>query len=490
MDLKNDKKKFILKEEIIEGEENYQYLIKNLSFLSGLDIDFFAEEKIKRKVFLRIEGAKVPFIQSQRLLENFKAFFSFWKVLRYSFAILIFCAISSGVVFASLESLPSEPLYPIKRAFEKTQLALAFSDAKKAEVYLEIAKKRLNEIDRILATSTNDEEAEAMLAIALKDYKENIGKVVQIAMASKDPDLLRSCGISISENELVLSGIAKGASDSTKNELEKTDKVTKDSQNQISILKEDPSYKAFEEIESLEKLIFSLKEKMSSGKTPLSKVDQKILEQDLESCKTSLKRAEALYQEKSFNKVLSLCKEASNLARDCNTYLELTFLYQEKKRTLREKTGYTLEFSFENQVNVQEVEQYLKAAKIDLDLVPAFLGKKDFAKAESIIGKVDSQIEKADSLLYQLAKSCLDQRISKIKNLANILESCIQKSGNQHLDNGKDLETYCSDIKEVLDRVQVFYNKGQYFEALDYISVHLGELSKLQSMIENSLSSL
>lgn len=55
--------------------------------------------------------------------------------------------LGSGSVVASANSLPDEPLYPVKLAVENAQLALAPTDVARAELELHLASKRLAEVE-------------------------------------------------------------------------------------------------------------------------------------------------------------------------------------------------------------------------------------------------------------------------------------------------------------------------------------------------------
>lgn len=61
-------------------------------------------------------------------------------------AILIFLLVSGGTVAAAGNSMPDEPLYPVKLATETVRLTLTPSALGKAELYLKLADKRVAEI--------------------------------------------------------------------------------------------------------------------------------------------------------------------------------------------------------------------------------------------------------------------------------------------------------------------------------------------------------
>ena len=60
--------------------------------------------------------------------------------------VLVLLLAGGGVVAAAGNSMPDNPLYPVKLATEEAQLALTPSDMGKAELYAELADKRVVEI--------------------------------------------------------------------------------------------------------------------------------------------------------------------------------------------------------------------------------------------------------------------------------------------------------------------------------------------------------
>lgn len=57
-------------------------------------------------------------------------------------------AAGGGAAFASQDSIPGDALYQVKASLESLQLALASSDEAKAQTYLELADKRLHEVEK------------------------------------------------------------------------------------------------------------------------------------------------------------------------------------------------------------------------------------------------------------------------------------------------------------------------------------------------------
>lgn len=64
-------------------------------------------------------------------------------------AVVVLLVAGSGTVMAASNSMPDEPLYPVKLATEAVRVALTPSDLGKAELYVKLADKRVAEIARM-----------------------------------------------------------------------------------------------------------------------------------------------------------------------------------------------------------------------------------------------------------------------------------------------------------------------------------------------------
>lgn len=99
-----------------------------------------------------------------------KGLSSFWSALAalftqkrfaYQFAIatllIIFLVVStSGIAFASQWTIPGDPLYPVKTSLEKVQLALSFRDARRAQLQIAFAERRLVEIQNLVIENRSE----------------------------------------------------------------------------------------------------------------------------------------------------------------------------------------------------------------------------------------------------------------------------------------------------------------------------------------------
>jgi len=81
--------------------------------------------------------------------------FNISKILRPAFgvAMILIVAVSSfgtiGIISASQNSLPGDPLYALKTMFEKTQMTFASSEQNKVELSIKFATQRVDELAQV-----------------------------------------------------------------------------------------------------------------------------------------------------------------------------------------------------------------------------------------------------------------------------------------------------------------------------------------------------
>ena len=87
--------------------------------------------------------------------------------------VVIVLAAGSGTVYAANSSLPGEPLYSVKMATESVRLTFAFSEEAKADLYVKLADRRVDEIIQMAekgnvaqVENTTDKLEEELLAMA------------------------------------------------------------------------------------------------------------------------------------------------------------------------------------------------------------------------------------------------------------------------------------------------------------------------------------
>ncbi|MFA5866436.1 MAG: DUF5667 domain-containing protein [Actinomycetota bacterium] len=131
-----------------EDHEDYKDVIDVLEKAAeaGPDAGFMAEarERLLDAVAKEPESARVIRFRPRRL------------VIRTLAAVVALLLLMTGVGFASTDSLPGDALYPIKRGIEEARLRVTRNDEAKANLYLEIAGRRLNESEALKRLNRRD----------------------------------------------------------------------------------------------------------------------------------------------------------------------------------------------------------------------------------------------------------------------------------------------------------------------------------------------
>ena len=79
-----------------------------------------------------------------------------WATAAVTIALVLLIS-GGGTVAAAAGSMPGDTLYPVKLATEQTRLTFTFSDLGKAEVYAELADKRVDEIIYLVGQNNPDQ---------------------------------------------------------------------------------------------------------------------------------------------------------------------------------------------------------------------------------------------------------------------------------------------------------------------------------------------
>ena len=109
----------------------------------------------------------------------------FGRMAVVALVVLLALTIVGGAASASKGSLPGQTLYPVKRAVEKVEVALATSDEGKVRVLSNHAKRRLAEVTTLVSENKSTE----VVAETLEDLKLATRQVITVASGSK-PELL------------------------------------------------------------------------------------------------------------------------------------------------------------------------------------------------------------------------------------------------------------------------------------------------------------
>ncbi|MEA3253544.1 MAG: DUF5667 domain-containing protein [Chloroflexota bacterium] len=105
-----------------------------------------------------------------------------WATAVSTILIVLFAGV--GVSAASANALPDGPLYPVKLATEQARLALAFSDAGKAELHVSLAERRAGEM--VVMASRGEGDKVLMLAAQVSAHLNELPGAVEVEPAATD----------------------------------------------------------------------------------------------------------------------------------------------------------------------------------------------------------------------------------------------------------------------------------------------------------------
>ncbi|MPZ93931.1 MAG: hypothetical protein GEU96_03250, partial [Propionibacteriales bacterium] len=92
----------------------------------------------------------------------------------------------SGVAAASQQSLPGEVLYPVKRGFERAQVELATSERAEAGRLLAQASTRLDEVESLVASGSDDAQVRGAVSETLRDFSASAGRGGELLVNTYD----------------------------------------------------------------------------------------------------------------------------------------------------------------------------------------------------------------------------------------------------------------------------------------------------------------
>lgn len=126
------------------------YLIKQLKNLGDRVVLDKKWKKEQRQFLLSQLNAQLDNIEGIEISKELKVLSYFQTLLKPVVLLLVFVLGSGWLsVMASENSLPGDLLYPVKINSEKVEIALTFDKAKEAELHMEAAKKRVEEIQEL-----------------------------------------------------------------------------------------------------------------------------------------------------------------------------------------------------------------------------------------------------------------------------------------------------------------------------------------------------
>lgn len=146
-------------------------------------------QKLKKESFFEHTGAQKEVLWGRLLAymgtRQTVGFWHFGFRLTYLVAIvLIVLLTSAGVTFASQESLPGQPLYPVKRFSEEAKIFVIFDQRAKKKERIKFTTRRVDEVNKLV--EQDPEKAEQVL----DEYETQMAGLED--ESSEDPDLAES----------------------------------------------------------------------------------------------------------------------------------------------------------------------------------------------------------------------------------------------------------------------------------------------------------
>lgn len=228
---------------------------------------------------------------------------------------------SITTVSAALNSIPGDLLYPLKKMTEGAQVRFAADDAAKAELHVEFAGRRVQEVAKI--NEVEDSGNTEKIAVAVEGFKQEMDTVNQY-MDQSQPEvavqIAKMVDAKNGEHEQILTKVAQTTADPE----------AKDIVQQAKVVAEDTGVKAVEvmvvthtaasttvttadvknsvesKIVEIEKRVEQLTENMSATSTPGKAA---------EDAKTSIDEARSLSSSGDFASALTKIKESTELVR-------------------------------------------------------------------------------------------------------------------------------------------------------------------------------
>jgi len=88
-------------------------------------------------------------------------------------SVLIFSSLTIGTAVAALESVPGQPIYPVKKFVENVQMRMTTDEAAKVNLQIKFANNRLEELEKVLEKNkqgkVSGEEVQKLVEKTIKD---------------------------------------------------------------------------------------------------------------------------------------------------------------------------------------------------------------------------------------------------------------------------------------------------------------------------------
>jgi hypothetical protein len=151
-------------------------------------------------------------------------------------AFTIVLGLTLGTAVAALESIPGQPIYPVKKIVENVQLQLAASEEERVNLQIKFANNRVDELETILQRQkegkASEEQVQRVVASTSKDLEKTSKSVTEQAKDQPNVNQLAKIVTLSNKQAAVIQAAQVESEGQVKIELEKALEATKTSKEQ------------------------------------------------------------------------------------------------------------------------------------------------------------------------------------------------------------------------------------------------------------------
>ncbi len=225
---KNQAAAFIVPENP-ESQEIFK-LIETLNSAPKSPVPMANYDRVRNQILDRIA---IP-VETPSAFGFFQAIPNFVKIgggIIGTFLILI--SLTIGTAIAAIQSVPGQPIYPVKKVVENIQLRLADTESEKVSLQIKFANNRLEELETVLQQQQEGKVSDESLQKVVEQTVRDVSSVVSQNSASGDQPQILSKLVDLNAKQTTLLQTASDNSEGEiKEELEKALVTSKASQEQ------------------------------------------------------------------------------------------------------------------------------------------------------------------------------------------------------------------------------------------------------------------
>jgi hypothetical protein len=185
--------------------------------------------RVKNQVLDRIAVVKASEEAEKSWLASFSP--NFLRIARVTAGVLgtflIVVSLTVGTAVASLQSMPGQTLYPLKKIVESVQLRMTSDQTQKANLQIKFASTRLEELEQVLERGQNGQisaqEVQKIVTNTIQDLKTSTAAAVKVSV--EQPKVAIVSKLTDLSNKLKTASIASEGE--VKLELEKALQATR-----------------------------------------------------------------------------------------------------------------------------------------------------------------------------------------------------------------------------------------------------------------------